>query len=251
MERNEPVIPPQLNFLTIEGVIGAGKTSLCELLAQRWNGRLILEEVNGNPFLTSFYQDRSSFAFQTQVWFLLSRYRQLSETVAQQDLFHRVTISDYMFAKDRIFANVNLGDDELRLYDHIASLLETRVPRADAVVYLQASNDVLMRRIAKRGRSFEFNIDPSYIGLLNEAYNHFFFHYTHSPLLVINTDEIDFVNDSGDLEEIVEQIVNVKPGVTYYQPLRAKDKSVLKDRQRAEETRQIRNSENEILNAEN
>jgi deoxyguanosine kinase len=230
MEINEPVIPQQFNFITIEGVIGVGKTSLCELLAQRWNARLILEDVDGNPFLSKFYQDRISFAFQTQVWFLLSRFRQLSEAIAQQDLFHRITVSDYMFAKDRIFANVNLSDDELGLYNRIAGLLETQAPKADAVVYLQASSEVLLRRIAKRGRSFESSIDPEYIGLLNEAYNHYFFHYDRSPLLVINTDEMDFANDGGDLEEIVEQIANVKPGVTYYRPLRAKEKSAIRER---------------------
>jgi deoxyguanosine kinase len=228
MENTKAAATPLLNFVTIEGVIGVGKTTLCDFLAERWNARLILEDVDGNPFLSKFYQDRSSFAFQTQVWFLLSRFRQLSEAIAQQDLFHRITVCDYMFAKDRIFANVNLNDDELSLYGRIAGLLEAQAPKPDAVVYLQASTEVLLRRIAKRGRPFESSMEPGYIALLNEAYNHYFFHYNRSPLLVINTDEIDFVKDGDDLEEIVEQIVAIKPGVTYYRPLRAKEKSALR-----------------------
>jgi len=229
-----PSLPSSVSFLAIEGVIGVGKTSFCELLAESWNGRLVLEAAEENPFLPKFYEDRKMYAFQTQAWFLLSRYKQLSEMVAQQDLFHAVTISDYIFAKDRIFANVNLSDDELSLYNRIIGALETQVPRADLVVYLQASTDVLLRRIEKRGRPYEFNIDPAYINLLNEAYNHFFFHYTDSPLLVVNTDNIDFVNNTDDQAEIMEQIVKVKPGVTYYQPLRAKDKASLRERRRSE-----------------
>jgi deoxyguanosine kinase len=230
METNEPVIPAHLNFITIEGVIGVGKTTFCDLLAARWNARQIQEAVDDNPFLPRFYQDRSAYAFQTQLWFLLSRYRQLSEAVAQQDLFHRITISDYMFAKDRIFANINLDDDELQLYGHVANILEKQVPRPDLVVYLQASTEVLLRRIAKRGRPYEFNMDSGYIALVNEAYNHYFFHYEQSPLLVINTDGIDFVSDQADLADIMEQIENARPGVTWYQPLRPRDKAAIKNR---------------------
>jgi deoxyadenosine/deoxycytidine kinase len=234
MDKNKHDIPPHLNFLAIEGVIGVGKTSLCELLANAWNGRMVLEEIDGNPFLPKFYEDRKGYAFQTQLWFLLNRYRQVSEAGVQQDLFHRITISDYLFAKDRIFANINLDDDELRLYNHVAGILETQISFPDLVVYLQASSEVLLRRIAQRGRPFEFNMDPTYIELLNEAYNHFFFHYDRTPLLVINTDEIDFENDRGDLEEIVEQIVKAPPGVTYYKPLRKRDKTALRERRSAE-----------------
>jgi deoxyguanosine kinase len=230
MESNQMAIPAHLNFITIEGVIGVGKTTFCDLLATRWNARRIQEAVDDNPFLPRFYQNRAAYAFQTQLWFLLSRYRQLSEAVAQQDLFHRITISDYMFAKDRIFANINLDDDELQLYNHVANILEKQVPRPDLVVYLQASTDVLLRRIAKRGRPFEFNMDAGYIKLVNEAYNHFFFHYEQSPLLVINTDEIDFVSDQADLADIVTQIENARPGVTWYQPLRSRDKAAIKSR---------------------
>jgi deoxyguanosine kinase len=230
MDKNEPVIPSSLSFIAVEGVIGAGKTSLCELLADRWNGRLVLEEISTNPFLPKFYEERRAYAFQTQLWFLLNRYRQFSEAGVQQDLFHRITLSDYLFAKDRIFANINLDDDELRLYNLVAGTLEAQTPVPDLVVYLQASSETLLRRIARRGRPYEYNMDPAYIGLLNEAYNHFFFHFDRTPLLVINTDDIDFENDPGDLQEIALQITKAPPGVTYYRPLRSKDKAVMKER---------------------
>ncbi|MBN1129472.1 MAG: deoxynucleoside kinase [Chitinispirillaceae bacterium] len=230
MQHNEPAFPGTCSFVTVEGVVGVGKTSLCTLLAERWNARLVLEALDDNPFLPRFYHDRKSWAFQTQMWFLLSRYRQLGEAVSQQDLFHAVTVSDYMFAKDRIFASINLDDDELQLYNHVANILETQVPRADQVVYLQASTDVLLKRIVRRGRSYESNMDPSYLAQLNEAYNHYFFHYEQSPLLVINTDGIDFVNNEADYTEIVEQIEKARPGVTWYQPMGTRDKAAWRGR---------------------
>jgi deoxyguanosine kinase len=230
MDNTKRSLPSRLNFLAVEGVIGVGKSSLCELLAQDWDARLVLEEVDENPFLPKFYEDRKTYAFQTQLWFLLNRYRQFSEAGVQQDLFHRITLSDYLFAKDRIFANINLDDDELRLYNLVAGTLEMQTPSPDLVVYLQASNETLLRRIAKRGRPYEFNMDPAYIRVLNEAYNHFFFHYDRTPLLIVNTDEIDFENDPGDLREIGEQIVKAPPGTTYYHPLRSSEKAAIKDR---------------------
>ncbi|MBN2188891.1 MAG: deoxynucleoside kinase [Chitinispirillaceae bacterium] len=233
MDKIEPVVPPHFNFIAVEGVIGAGKSSLCEMLAEMWGARLVFEDVDGNPFLPKFYEERKNHAFQTQLWFLLSRYRQFSEAGVQQDLFHRITLSDYLFAKDRIFANINLDDDELRLYNLVAGALEAQTPVPDLVVYLQASSETLLRRIARRGRPFEYNMDPGYIGLLNEAYNHFFFHYDRTPLLVINTDEVDFENDRSDLDEIAKQIAQAPPGVTYYRPLRSSDKAELKDRRTA------------------
>lgn len=219
---SELKFPSYLNYLCIEGVIGAGKTSLCELLARRFDARLVLEEVQDNPFLPKFYSNRKAYAFQTQLWFLVSRYKQLSVMVAQQDLFHQVTLSDYTFVKDRIFANITLEEHELALYNTIAPVMETGVPRPDLVVYLQASTEVLLKRIDKRGRAYEFNMDEEYIELLNQAYNHFFFHYVASPLLVINTNDIDFVNDSDDLDELVTQILKVKSGTNYYHPLGAR-----------------------------
>lgn len=209
----------RFNFVCIEGVIGAGKTTLCRLIAEAFNARLILEQAEENPFLSRFYQDRQSFAFQTQLWFLVSRYHQLNQSSVQQDLFHRITIADYMFAKDRIFASINLDENEMGLYNTISGIMEKNVPRPDAVIYLQASTDVLLSRIEKRKRLFEFNMDPGYIDLLNQSYNHFFHHYTESPLLIINTSDIDFVNDPVDLSEIVDQILNIGHGTSFFSPL--------------------------------
>lgn len=219
MEMKHSRLPEQMSYLCIEGVIGAGKTTLCKLVAEEFNARPVLEYAEENPFLSSFYQDRSSHAFQTQLWFLLSRYRQLTETFMQQDLFHSCTVSDYMFAKDRIFAAVNLDENELALYNTIAALLEREIPRPEFVVYLQASTDVLLERIEKRGRPFEQNMDRRYIDTLNQAYNHFFFHYTRSPLLIINTNDIDFVNNRRDFDELVGQIFQTRTGTNYYHPL--------------------------------
>ncbi|MBD3322220.1 MAG: AAA family ATPase [Chitinivibrionales bacterium] len=213
---------PVFNHICIEGVIGAGKTSLCRLLAERFSARTICEQVEENPFLSQFYKNKQMYAFQTQLWFLLSRYRQLSEEFIQQDLFHETAIADYMFAKDRIFASVNLDENEMALYNTVAGILEREIPRPDLVIYLQASTDILLKRIENRGRSYENNMDASYIENLNQAYNHFFFHYTGSTVLIINTNDIDFVNNQSDLDEITGQILQTKSGINFYQPL-AKD----------------------------
>ncbi|MDR2579053.1 MAG: deoxynucleoside kinase [Chitinispirillales bacterium] len=220
-------LPPHVNYLCVEGVIGVGKTSLCKLLAQHLSARLVLEEVEDNPFLPKFYADRRTHAFQTQLWFLLARHRQLSQTIAQQDLFHCAVVSDYMFAKDYIFASMNLEDDELALYTSVSRALATAIPHPDLVVYLQASTDTLLKRIEKRGRLYETNIDAQYIDDLNKAYNSFFFHYTASPLLIINTNEIDFVDDMRDFYEVIEQIANAKAGTNIYNPLGLKDKMII------------------------
>jgi deoxyguanosine kinase len=227
MGEETPLIPSWVNYLCIEGVIGVGKTSLCNLIARESTVRLVLEKAEENPFLEKFYNDRSSYAFQTQLWFLVSRYRQLFEVVSQQDLFYTVTVSDYIFAKDRIFANVNLSEDEMNLYEQVASVMADKLSPPDLVVYLQASTDVLLRRIERRGRSYEFNMDPRYIATLNEAYNHFFFHYNDTPLLIVNTDELDFVNNPGDFSELVYQIISTGKGTNYYKPMAAKEKSRL------------------------
>lgn len=223
-------LPSHINYLCIEGVIGSGKTSLTNILAERFNGRSILEEAEENPFLAKFYAQRRSFAFQTQLWFLVSRFRQLSQMVAQQDLFHQFTVSDYIFAKDRIFASINLDDEEYGLYNTVSGVMTSSIPKPDLVVYLQASNDVLLRRIEKRGRPFEYNMDPQYLEILNRVYNQFFFHYNDTPLLIVNTNNIDFVNNESDLGELIEQIARVKQGTEYYQPMGSRDRSVLEEK---------------------
>lgn len=205
-------------YIVVEGPIGVGKTSLVNALARQSSGRVVLEVVEENPFLASFYQDRQKFAFQTQLFFLLSRYRQQQE-LFQQDLFSAVTISDYLFAKDRIFACLTLDANELGLYDRVFEALGTRVAKPDLVIYLQARMDVLLGRIKKRAREFERRFDAQYLEELCKAYNEFFFHYSETPLLVINTSDIDFVNNEADLENLLQVIRRHKRGVQHYIPL--------------------------------
>jgi len=204
-------------YIVVEGVIGVGKTSLSKLLATRTDGRLNLEVVEENPFLSKFYLDRSTYAFQTQIFFLLSRFRQ-QQTLFQNDLFSNTLISDYLFAKDRIFANLNLGDDELELYNQLATILEQRVRRPDLVIYLQARTEVLLQRINWRGRSFEQDMDAGYLDALNGAYSYFFHHYKDAPLLVVNTDHLDFVNVPRDFELLYDQIRESFTGTRYFAP---------------------------------
>ena len=204
-------------YIVVEGVIGVGKTSLTKLLATRTNSRINLEVVEENPFLSQFYQDRSAFAFQTQIFFLLSRYRQ-QQNLFQHDLFSSTLISDYLFAKDRIFANLNLSDDELGLYNQLASILEQRVLKPDLVIYLQARTAVLSQRIRWRGRAFEQDMDEGYLNALNTAYSYFFHHYKDAPLLVVNTDNLDFVNVPGDFDLLFNQIREKFNGTRYFAP---------------------------------
>jgi len=205
-------------YIVVEGPIGVGKTRLAELLAERLRARKHLEMADDNPFLNDFYKDRRRYAFQIQLYFLLHRYRQQQELL-QFDLFKQTVVSDYLFAKDKIFAYINLDDNELSLYERIHPLLEMQVPHPDLVIYLQASTEVLLHRIALRGRAYEKNIDPNYVEEVNQAYNHFFFHYTATPLLVINTSEIDFVKRKEDLEDLIKQISEMRKGTQYYVPL--------------------------------
>ena len=194
-----------------------GKTSLARLLAERLHARLLLEEPEENPFLEDFYKDPRRHAFATQMFFLVSRYQELSE-LNQPDLFHEAVVSDYMFQKDRIFANLNLSDRELALYDKIAPVLERDLPTPSLVVYLQASPEVIWNRIQQRGRPYERIMDPKYTATLAEAYNYFFFHFRDAPLLVVNTNEMNFVDRRADLEELVARIGSHQEGVAYLSP---------------------------------
>ncbi len=206
------------NYVAIEGVIGAGKTTLATLLSKAWGAHLKLEVVEENPFLAKFYSDMRGYAFQTQLFFLLSRHKQQLE-LKQFDLFMERVVSDYLFAKDRIFANLTLDDNELALYTRLADMVERDIPRPDVVVYLQASTEVLMERIHKRGREFERDMSKDYIGALNEAYNYFFFHYDDTPLIVVNTNDIDFVENTSDFEELSKEIEEHTAGTAYYVPI--------------------------------
>jgi deoxyadenosine/deoxycytidine kinase len=205
-------------YLVIEGVIGAGKTSLARMLSDRLKAQLVLEEVEDNPFLKDFYRDRARFAFQTQMHFLFSRYQQ-QRNLRQTDLFSDKLVADYLFQKDRIFASLNLVDKELGLYERLVGWLELDVVKPDVVVYLQASTETLMERITRRNRSFEKDMDKAYIERLNDAYNHYFFHYIETPLLVVNTNRIDFVNQPDDFEDLLKRILSHRQGTMYYTPL--------------------------------
>lgn len=202
-------------YIAIEGVIGVGKTSLAKILSKRLNSRMILEKFEENPFLSDFYGDRQRFAFQTQLFFLLSRYRQQQE-FAQTDVFHRSIVTDYIFAKDRLFAYINLDEKELHLYDQMYTILAKEVTKPDLVIYLQADTERLLKNIDLRGRTYEKGMDKEYIESLNQFYNQFFFHYNETPLLIINTTEIDFVNKKEDLDEVMKYIQQPPSGTKYY-----------------------------------
>ena len=206
--------------IAIEGTIGVGKTSLAGILGDRLEAKLILEEFEENPFLEEFYKDSDRFAFQTQLFFLLSRYRQ-QQQLQQTDLFTKTLISDYMFVKDRLFAALNLDDKEMSLYNAVARILEKNVASPDMVIFLQSDTDRLMQNIKLRGREYEKLIDWKYIDALNQMYNEYFFRYDDSPLLIINTNDIDFVNNKDDLEEIIEFIRTPGEGTRYFNPIKS------------------------------
>jgi deoxyadenosine/deoxycytidine kinase len=203
--------------IAVEGPIGVGKTSFVELLARKFDAFKVLEDLN-NPFLKEFYEDKPGAAFQAQLFFLLSRNRQLKE-LEQRDLFHQITLLDYIFPKDKIFAYLNLDDSELLIYDKLYAMLEQQLPKPDLVIYLQADTKTLNDRIRRRRRNYESGISETYVNEINKAYNYFFFHYTETPLLVIDTTGIDFVHQEEHLDELVEQIRKMDRGVQYYRPL--------------------------------
>ncbi len=205
-------------FVVIEGVIGVGKTTLAAYLSELWKAVLVQEEFEENPYLEEFYRDRRRYAFQTQVTFLLSRYQQ-QQRLLQRDIFSPRVVSDYLFQKDRIFANVNLTDKELFLYDKLFPILERDVPTPDLVVYLQASTETLLERIHRRARPYEVEMDATYITALNEAYNFFFFHYDAAPLLVVDTNGVDFVQNLDQRNDLISRIEEHMGGIVYYRPL--------------------------------
>lgn len=206
-----------LYYIAIEGVIGSGKTSLTRLLAEKLDGKQLLEQPEANPYLADFYRDPQRYAFQVQLFFLLSRYRQLLN-LPQRDLFHKYLIADYLFAKDKIFAYMNLERRDLILYERVVHLLEQELPKPDLVICLQSSVDRVLSNLRKRKAEYEKNISVEYIKKLNEAYNDFFFRYTETPLLIVNTSEIDFVENEEDLDDLVQQILKPPAGMKYYIP---------------------------------
>lgn len=205
-------------YIVVEGPIGVGKTSLARILANELHARTIFERVEDNPFLPKFYQSRELYAFQNQTFFLLNRYQQQIE-LAQQDLFNQNLVADYLFAKDQIFASLTLSAEELNLYQQIYALLNTRVPKPDLVVYLQARPEVLYKRVKKRNKKYERGVTFEYLTEVSQAYNQYFFHYDETPLLVVNTSGIDFVSSSEHLADLIKEINSMGSGTQHYIPL--------------------------------
>jgi deoxyadenosine/deoxycytidine kinase len=209
----------RFRYIAVEGPIGAGKTSLAERLGARLDATVVLEDTE-NPFLADFYADRPGAALQAQLFYLLSRHRQQT-SLRQADLFKQMTISDYLFDRDKIFAYVNLDDNELFIYQRLYDLLSRDAPPPDLVVYLQAPTDVLLRRLRLRRadpESAAFDPDPEYLKELNEAYHHFFFHYNATPLLVVETSQFDSDASDESLDDLVKQINSMGAGTRYYVP---------------------------------
>ena len=206
-------------YVAIEGPIGAGKTALAERLSTRLDATLVLEDTE-NPFLADFYADRPGAALQAQLFYLLNRHRQ--QTALQQgDLFSQTMVSDYVFDKDKIFAYLNLDDNELFIYQRLYDLLARDVPRPDLVIYLQSPTDVLLRRLRNRVANPEgdaFEPDEDYLRELNEAYHHFFFHYDATPLLVVETSQFDSAVSDEALDDLVKQVSQMGAGTRYYVP---------------------------------
>jgi deoxyadenosine/deoxycytidine kinase len=207
----------QAGYIAVEGPIGVGKSSLARLLARELNARLVLEGVEDNPFLARFYEDADKYALPVQLYFLLMRYNQQRE-LAQQELFAQATVADYLFAKDRVFAALNLAPDELALYDNVYRLLDARMARPDLVVFMSARVEVLVERLRKRNRDFERNISVAYLERVSAAFRDFFFYYDEAPLLVVDTSETDFVEDSTDLSDLIREIDRAGPGVQHFVP---------------------------------
>jgi deoxyguanosine kinase len=206
-------------YIAIEGPIGVGKSSLAERLATRLDATTIIEESE-NPFLADFYGGRPGAALQAQLFYLLNRHRQ-QMTMRQGDLFAQTTVSDYLFDKDKIFAYLNLDDNELFIYQRLFDLLSKDVPSPDLVIYLQAPTDVLLRRLRDRARDLDrdtIDPDPGYLKELNEAYQHFFFHYTSTPLLVVETSQLDLAGSDEALDDLIKQINGMGRGTQYYVP---------------------------------
>ncbi len=207
-----------ISYIAVEGVIGAGKTSVAQMLAEKLNAKLILENFEDNPFLEKFYVKPEEYAFRTQMFFLLERYTQLQE-VHQKELFQNFIVSDYIFEKDKIFAYLNLSDDELKIYEHVVNGLDKGIVVPDLVIYLQSTIERLMSNIRRRNREIEKEISEEYISSLNEAYNYFFSRYKATRIMIVNCEEVDFVNNTSDFDNLVNEIFSSDlSAVKYYNP---------------------------------
>jgi deoxyadenosine/deoxycytidine kinase len=212
---DKPISKNELRYIAIEGVIGAGKTSLAKRIGERLGAKFIFEQFENNPFLEKFYIDRKRFAFQTQMFFLINRFKQQQE-LHQEDLFSEHLVCDYIFEKDRLFAYMNLSKDELNLYESIYPLLSRALRKPDLVIFLQSNTDRLVYNIKKRNRKVERALTRNYLEELSEAYNHYFFRYNSTPLLIVNSSDIDFVNSDNDFDELFKQIFREDRGFTEY-----------------------------------
>ncbi len=218
-DRVEAIVPTPHRYVVIEGPIGVGKTSLVRRLGQSFGSELVLEQDAENPFLERFYRNPRAVAFQTQLYFLFQRSRQLQD-LRQTDLFERVRVADYMLEKDRLFARLTLDDEEFALYEQVYERFAIDAPLPDLIVYLQAPVDVLLERIARRGIDYEQQIDRRYLERLTEAYARFFLEYDASPVLIVNAAEIDPIGDEADYESLLAEIVRPRKGRHYFNPLK-------------------------------
>jgi deoxyguanosine kinase len=207
----------EFRYIAIEGPVGVGKSALADRLGARLDATLVLDEPE-NPFLADFYADRAGAGFQAQLFFTLGRHRQQT-ALRQHNLFSQLTICDYLFERDKIYAYLNLDDNELFIYQRVYELLAQDVPSPDLVIYLQTPTDVLRRRLKERARDPELpSLDDEYVGELNEAYNHFFFHYNATPLLVVETSQFDLTWGDEALDDLVKQMKSISRGTRYYVP---------------------------------
>jgi deoxyadenosine/deoxycytidine kinase len=209
---------PRYKYIAVEGPIGVGTTSLAAMLAEQFGAEELYEKVDENPFIAKFYQDREKYGFSTQIFFLLSRYRQLQEA-DKSGLFKKTVVADYILEKDVIFADLNLNSDELELYNSLYGYLSAGVGHPDLVIFLTAQTDTLVERVRKRGRDFEAGISEKYIEEVNEAYHRFFFEYDKGPMLQVNTNEIDFVKNKEDFRKLLEKISSPVRGKEFFNPL--------------------------------
>lgn len=207
-------------YIAIEGPIGVGKTALARRLSDSLSADLVLEELEENPFLERFYRDGRSAALPAQMFFLFARARQI-EQMRQSDLFSTVQISDYLFTRDRLFAELNLDPEELKLYEQIADNLAVEAPVPDLVIYLQASVDAIMQRLVRRNLPYDRFVERSYIERLTEAYSRFFHNYDEGPLLIVNASQIDPVNNDADYEQLFHQIERTTGGRHFFNPVTA------------------------------
>ncbi len=204
-----------INHIAIEGGIGVGKTTLAKELAEKLGASLLLEDIDDNPFLELFYQDPERHGLSVQLSFLFSRLKQW-QSMMQQDLFHRMIISDYLFAKDRLFAMTNLSDEEFALYNQVAQAVAMDLPKPDLVIYLQSSPEVALHRVKKRNRSMERDISLDYLKQVNDTFDQFFFHYQETPLLVVQTDRINFAERPEALDMLIERIRHMGRGTEFW-----------------------------------